>query len=126
MKVHDYHLRGYEVGDFGSVVALDLVYDYPAQPKCETRVRFSGVELYHFSHTTGTIIFGIEQIPLATLLDEQADFIRSAAHMQGVKGWKNDIETYSAYLLSAGVCAWEITSSIGFDGFVIARAIELA
>jgi len=31
MDFHDYHLRGYEVVEFGSVITLDLVYEYPGQ-----------------------------------------------------------------------------------------------
>jgi len=51
MDFHDYHLRGYEVAEFGSVITLDLVYEYPGQVVRKSRIRFEGVKLYHFVHT---------------------------------------------------------------------------
>jgi hypothetical protein len=123
MQTHDYHLRGYQVLDFGSTVTLDLVYDYPGLPKLESTVRFDSVELYMFSHTAGTILFGIEMVPLEAILSEHRKYIESAAVTQGVRGWHDGIESYRRYLTNAGAKGWEITSSIGFDGFVIAKSV---
>jgi hypothetical protein len=124
MRTHDYHLRGYEVLDSGSTIVLDLVYDYPGRPKHESRVRFNGVELYHFIHPTGAILFGIEAVPLDDIVDEHRVFIEAAAAMEGVRGWRDTMENYRSYIEKAGAAVWEITSSIGFDGFVIARSVE--
>ena len=52
MQFHDYRLRSYKVEEFGSLITLDLVYDYPGQTLGESQVRFHGVKLYHFVHTT--------------------------------------------------------------------------
>jgi hypothetical protein len=123
MRVHDYHLRGYQVLDFGSSIVLDLVYDYPGQPKQESTIRFSGVELHHFTHTAGAILFGFESVSIDDILKEHRALIESSAAMQGVRGWQDGIDNYRRYLHDKGAVAWEITSSIGFEGFVIAQSV---
>lgn len=124
MQVHDFHLRGYEVLDFGSTIVLDTVYDYPNEPKRETTVRFEGVELYKFRHTSGAIISDIEPVPLNQVIKRNGNFIRSAAANYGVKGWQSDLEQYADYLVTIGAHGWTVTSSVGFDGFVIARSVR--
>lgn len=70
MRFHDFHLSGYEGRQFGSEIVLHLVYDYPSSPREESHFRFADVELYHFVHTGGTVIFGIYEIPVSQILDE--------------------------------------------------------
>jgi len=124
VRVHDHHLRAYQVLEFGATVILDLIYDYPGQPKLESSVRFNGVELYHFVHATGSILYGIEDVSIDDILAERGGFIEATAHTHGVRGWRDGMENYRSYLKGAGARAWEITSSIGFDGFVIAQSVE--
>jgi hypothetical protein len=38
MQFHDYHLRSYEVSDFGRVITLDLVYEYPGRAVRESQI----------------------------------------------------------------------------------------
>ncbi len=123
MRVHDYHLRGYQVLDFGSSIVLDLVYDYPGHAKQESTIRFNGIELYHFTHTAGAILFGIEPVSVDDILKEHRALIESSAAMHGVRGWQDGIDNYRRYLQVKGAGAWEITSSIGFEGFVIAQSV---
>jgi len=123
MPLHDYHLRGYEVLDFGSTLILHAVYDYPSQPKRETRLRFDDVELYNFTHTGGSILYDVEAIPVSDLLQREAPFIEASAKMFGVKGWRESLDQYQAYLVEKGAKAWDISSSVGFEGFVIARSV---
>ena len=122
MQAHDFHLRGYQVLDFGATIVLDLVYDYAGQPKRERFFRFEGVELYHFFHTDGAIILDIESVSVDAMLEEHRALIERSAAMNGVRGWRDGIEGYRTYLQSRDAKAWEVTSSIGFDGFAIARA----
>ena len=65
MRCHDFHLSGYEVRQFGGEIVLHL--EVAGE---ESHVRFSEVELYHFVHTGGTIIFGIDEVPVSQILDE--------------------------------------------------------
>ena len=126
MRCHDYHLSGYDVRRFGAELVLHLVYDYPSSPREESHIRFSDVELYHFIHTGGTIIFDIDEVPLSQILDEFWDRILHWAHQHGgVPHWnRDDRPSYQAKLEKDGYQAWDISSSIGFTGFVIAKSIE--
>ena len=105
---------------------LHLVYDYPPTPTEDSHVRFADVELYHFVHTGGSILFGIDEVPVARILDQRWDEILRWAHRPGgVPNWdRDDRATYQAKLEAGGYKAWDIRSSIGFDGFVIAKSID--
>jgi hypothetical protein len=123
MDFHDYHLRGYEVAEFGSVITLDLVYEYPGQVVRKSRIRFEGVKLYHFVHTVGAIITDIEEVSLNGLVREHEASISAWSKEQGVADWRTDtdqlLEDWSALSLKA----WCIDSAIGFKGFVVATSV---
>jgi hypothetical protein len=123
MDFHDYRLRGYQVSHLGSVITLDLVYDYPQQPKRESMIRFEGVRLYHFVHSAVAIITDIDEEPLAEVLKEHATEIESWAVQQGVNDWRSGIAELISTYSEQGLRAWTINSAIGFVGFVIASAV---
>jgi hypothetical protein len=120
---HDYHLRGYQVSDFGSTLTLDLIYDYAGQPRRESTIIFADVRLYHFIHTGGAIITDIEEVPVTEQLDEVAGDLANWAKWHGIKGWGDDLDTYKADVAARDLRAWTIDSAIGFAGFVIARSV---
>ncbi len=79
-----------------------------------------------FVHSGGTIIFGIEEVPLSQILDQHwEDILHWATGRGGVPHWdRDDRASYQAKLEADGYKAWDISSSIGFEGFVIAKSIE--
>jgi hypothetical protein len=123
LKYHDYHLRGYSVSDFGSTVTLDLLYNYAGRPLKESVICFSGVALYHFTHTGGAIITDIEEVPVADQIDRISDHLVTWNKWYGVSGWRDTLENYKAHAAVEGLRAWTIDSAIGFSGFVIAKEI---
>ncbi len=120
MRCHDFHLSGYEVRQFGGEIVLHL--EVAGE---ESHVRFSEVELYHFVHTGGTIIFGIDEVPVSQILDEFWERILHWGKQHGgVPHWnRDDRASYQAKIEADGYKAWDISSSIGFAGFVIAKSI---
>ena len=120
MRCHDFHLSGYEVRQFGGEIVLHL--EVAGE---QSHVRFSEVELYHFVHTGGTIIFGIDEVPVSQILDEFWERILHWAKQHGgVPHWdRDDRASYQAKIEADGHKAWDISSSIGFAGFVIAKSI---
>jgi hypothetical protein len=44
--------------------------------------------------------------------------------MHGVRYWQSDIVTYIEKLKAMELRVWEITSAIGFYGFVIAKEVS--
>jgi hypothetical protein len=124
MRFHDFHLEGYEVSEFGAVVTLHLVFDYPGKPKEKSNIRFTGVTLYNFVHTSGAIIIDIEDWPVADFIRETGDKLTEWNHWYGLRGWKDSLSNYGAMLQSEGYKVWSITSAIGFYGFVVAKEVE--
>lgn len=120
MRCHDFHLSGYEVRQFGGEIVLHL--EVAGE---ESHIRFSEIELYHFAHTGGTIIFGIDEVPVSQILDESWERILHWAKQHGgVPHWdRDDRASYQAKIEADGYKAWDISSSIGFAGFVIAKSI---
>ena len=124
MRYHDFHLREYQVSDFGTRITLHLVYDHAGRPKEESHIEFSGVALYNFTHTGGAIITDIEESPLEDLIDEVGGALVDWHKQHGIAGWKNTLEDYRATLASAGHKAWRIDSAIGLGGFVVAMSVR--
>lgn len=126
MRCHDFHLTGYDVRQFGAEIVLHLLDDYPPRPAEQSHIRFGDVELYHFVHTGGTIIFGIDEVPVSQILDQFWErILHWATQYGGVPHWDGDDRaSYQQKLEADGLRAWEVSSSIGFSGFVIAKAIE--
>jgi hypothetical protein len=125
VRCHDFHLSGYDVRRFGAEVVLHLVYDYASSPREESHIQFTDVELYHFVHTGGTIIFGIDEVPVSQILDEFWErILHWAEQYGGVPHWdRDDRASYQQKLEADGLRAWEISSSVAFAGFVIATSI---
>lgn len=123
MKYHDYHLRGYSVDEFGETIVFDLVYDYPGRPIRQSKVQFSGVALYHFVHTAGSIITDIRSCPIETLLSEYSTQIPKWNQLQSVTDWNGSFAPYKQKLEEKGLSGWKIDSAIGFHGFILAKEI---
>lgn len=126
MRYHDFHLSGYEVQKFGAEIVLHLVYDYPPTPMEESHIRFIHVELYHFVQTGGSIILDIEEVDVSLILDQFWDqILHWACQYGGIPHWdRDDRNTYQAKLVADGYKAWDISSAIGFAGFVIAKSVQ--
>jgi hypothetical protein len=120
MRYHDFHLTGYEVRQFGAEIVLHLELSGE-----QSHIRFTDVALYHFDQAGGTIIFGVDEVPVSAILDAHWQRILQWANgIGGVPHWdRDDRNAYQAKLEAAGYRAWDISSSIGFTGFVIAKCI---
>ncbi len=124
MRFHDFHLQGYEVTDFGETITLHLTYPYPNRAGELSDIRFSEVVLYHFTHTSGAIITDIEEWPIEEFVRTMAGQLVEWNRLYGLRGLKNPISSYSEMLQSEGYQAWEISSAIGFYGFVVSKAVS--
>ena len=124
MTFHDWHLLGYSVTNGGTQITLHLTWDYPDQPVKFSDLRFSGVIAYHFMHTTGAIILDIEENDAGRFISEHADFFSLSAKSLGLRHWTGDIAAYTRDATARGLRAWTISSSIGFEGWIIAQNVE--
>jgi hypothetical protein len=126
MKFHDFHIQGYEVLDRGQVITFHLAYGYPGEETDESHITFSGVVLHHFIYSHGAIVTDIEEVSLSDLLRPIEAELVEWNRMYGVKHWEADLESYISKLGGMGLKAWEITSAIGFYGFVVAKEVASA
>ncbi len=99
-------------------VALDAPFEY-------TDVVFRGVFAYHFQQDTPTnIIFGIEEVAVTDILEKSQGLLDAGRpygwpHIEGSP--KPNLEVY---LSASDVRGFEISSSYGLDGWVLAQSME--
>ena len=124
MRYHDFHLRGYTVTESGRKIELHLAYDYPGRVEKDSRIEFTDVACYRFSHTEGAIITDIDEEPLPAFVKKEEAFLVSAAAQDGLRFWRDDASGYLRHLEEAGYHAWRLESAIGFSGFVVAKAVR--
>lgn len=123
MKYHDFTLQGYDVSDKGKSIILHLSLESKNSPSIKSDIRFCDVILYNFIHVSGSIITSIEEVNLSKCLTDKSTEILEWNRMFGVNQFKGSIEDYAIYLQDQNYKAWEITSAIGFYGFVIAQSV---
>jgi hypothetical protein len=124
MKFHDYHLESYKVSERGERIEFDLVYGYPGEETDDSQITFTGVALYNFINCNGTIITDIEEVSLKGFILSREKELAEWNRMHGVRYWQSDIVTYIEKLKAMELRVWEITSAIGFYGFVIAKEVS--
>ena len=123
MKLHDYHLENYKVLDRGGTIEFHLVYGYPGEETDESDITFHGVALYHFINSHGTIITDIEEVSLESYVLSIEKDLSEWNRMYGVKYWQSNVTAYIDKLKELDLKVWEITSAIGFYGFIIAKEV---
>lgn len=124
MRYHDFHLDGYTVRDSGGNLVLHLSLDSEHDGRVESRIEFTGVSVYHFVHTGGAILTEIVEMPVRELVKQEQAFLSEAAHKLGLRNWNQDLADFITCLEQQGLRAWGIGSAIGFEGFVVARAVS--
>ena len=125
MQYHDYHLKAYTVSEYGRKITLHLSYDYPNQAKRESYIEFSDVSAYHFVHTGGSIITGIEEVSVGNLLESHGHSLSGWWRLHGgYIYWNDDLMVYRSALEEKGYRGWIIDSAVGFAGFVMALNAE--
>lgn len=120
---HDFHLRGYTVGDYGGLIILDLISG--SEPERSTTLEFRGVESYRFLHTGGAIITYILKVPFMDAIRETgSDFVQDLRQHGGLTVAYDSNEEYGLHFAKEGLHTWLIHSAIGFIGMVVARSLE--
>jgi hypothetical protein len=121
---HDWGLEGYSVTDYGQTVTLHLLRTDLGPPITRLDTIFSGVALYHFVHTQGTIILDIIETLIENIFEEYGARITEWDRLHGVSKWPGSIIDYAAKLDEAGCVGWMIYSSLGFEGFIIGKSVS--
>jgi hypothetical protein len=84
---------------------------------------FEGVEGYHFENdASGNIIFSLECVSIEQLLAAYGSQIAGSYRQAGAPGpWAADLASAAQSLNAKGVQAFELSSSCGLSGWILAR-----
>lgn len=119
-SLRDNLLVSYEVSseDHRIVLRTECRRTVPVE---RTEVRFAGVEAYHFRDDAfGGAVIGLETVPVEKVLSEHRAEIAASAPRAGWR-WAADLETAADVLRAEQVQGFELTSSRGLSGWVLAR-----
>jgi hypothetical protein len=127
VSVHDNVLISYEVQCEARTIILRTEYRVKNEPTEFTNVIFNDVQGYHFRNDAfGNIIFGLEPVPVEEFLAEYGPEISESNRVAGSPGpWAASLDTASGHLRERGIQAFILSSSLGLDGWVLAREMSI-
>ena len=127
-NIHDRSLLEYRVDLANRRITLITL---PEEARSQIAIKplhtvFEGREGHHFDAVSSGVIFlDIEDIPLPDFLkSHQAEFDESAKMVGAPSWWRGSAEQAEEYLSAQSVHAFEINSSYGFSGWVLARYVH--
>ena len=126
---HDYHLTGYEVDGLRRELRLNLAWLYPddPEPRPPEQVVFHGVEDYFFEHDLGVnIIYAIEEIATLNHLQACEQQFRASARWGWPRFWRGEVSETIEQINAKGAKCFELSSSYGISGWVIAAGASVA
>jgi hypothetical protein len=127
-SIHDHSLLEYCVDLANRRVVLITLPEsariYPDTPARETV--FDGMESHHFGAVAASVIFlDIEESPLSEFLRaHELEFNEGARIVGAPAWWRGSVSAAEKYLVERDVHAFDITSSYGFDGWVLAASVR--
>ena len=123
ISIHDNHLISYCVLSNAKEIHLHTSFRHLGTPEY-TDVVFTDVVAYQFEYDSfGTILFDIVEVDPASIYNgDKARFLDGAKY--GWPGpWRNDEQALD-YLSQHGVKGFELQSSCGMSGWVLAQSMS--
>jgi len=121
ISVHDNHLVAYSVLAPEKKIVLQTEFR-DREPHEFTDIVFEDVLAYHFENDLfGTIIFDVAEVDLAALLKEHATMFEYGWRYGWPRGWESQKEEIGAFVRRLEMRAFELSSSYGMSGWVIAK-----
>jgi len=121
ISAHDNHIVSYTVLAKEKRIVLQTEFR-DQEPHEFTDVVFEEVLAYDFEHDLfGTIIHNVEEVDLATLLKEKAAMFEEGWRYGWPRGWEKEKEEIEAFVRRLEMRAFELSSSYGMSGWVLAK-----
>jgi hypothetical protein len=121
-SIHDNLLVGYEVDAEQRRIVLHTRFE-ERSPVEHTDVLFEGVSAYRFEGDNfENILFGIDEVPLAHLLSKERALFEQGKEYAWPGLWNTSMDASLTHLRAEGAKGFEISSSLGMNGWVIARS----
>jgi hypothetical protein len=127
-NIHDHSLLEYRVDLANRRIALitlpESARSLPNVPPVKTV--FEGREGHHFNRvSTGVVFLDIGEAPLVEFLKaHEIELDEGFKSVGAASWWDGSIEKARAYLIAGNVRAFEINSSYGFSGWVLATQVR--
>jgi hypothetical protein len=127
-NIHDHSLLEYRV-DLANrrITFITLPEEARSQPDVKPlHTMFEGREGHHFDAVSSGVIFlDIEEIPLREFLrSRQTEFDETFKMVGAPSWWRGSAEQAEKYLTAKSVRAFQINSSYGFSGWVLASHVH--
>ena len=124
--VHDNRIKGYRVDFEAQILTMNTIYYNHANETIEnTDVVFAGYLTHVFNHVTkDNIIFDIEEYPIHLFLEYEYELLKANKNY----GWPvfyNDENGLSEFLQSNQYKVFQISSSCGLCGWVLAKQMDI-
>lgn len=125
LRSHDFHLQEYSVNDKVKTITLLLCYDYPSTTEPDSTIQFKGVAFHHFIHTSPAIICDIGEVDPKHFYIENEKTLKNWAKRHAFTEVKiESLNTFLEDLLQRNLKVWQISSSLGFLGYVISEELQ--
>lgn len=124
-SIHDNQLIGYEVDCVRRHIVLHTRFA-DREPAELTDVIFEGVDAYDFEGDHfGSVLNDVTEVPIAHLVAEHQAQFEEGVRFMWPGPWNDSPESTIRHFESEGLKAFEIGSSYGFVGWVVARSLRL-
>jgi hypothetical protein len=103
-----------------------VLRDGPKEDAPIFQLVFSGVAAHQFEFPLmPSWVFGLDEIAPEELLVREWEKFQKGTHLTGWPGaWADSIEHARAYCSEHGLRGFDVESSYGFDGWVLAQSVE--
>jgi hypothetical protein len=124
--VHDSLLVAYSVSARSNEIVLSIDPHHGSAPR-PFSVRFSGVAAHQFVYPhLPSILFGIDELPTEQLLRDKWDSLVNGNRQNGWPGFPVEtLEKASEHLTRESLRAFEVSSSYGLSGWVLAKSLRV-
>lgn len=124
--LHNNHLFAYEVYSRARTIILRTEYAYGEQPSQQTDAIFEGVLDHHFQNPVlPSIILDVEEADTQGTITCNKELIDQGYQTSGWPSfWRDTVVGMVEAISEAGCKTFEISSSYGLNGWVVAKSCE--
>jgi len=122
-SIHDNFVTGYQVDIEAKLFRLRTQFRDNELTQI-TDVVFEGIEGYLFLDGLGGIVTDIMETTIDKILDQYAAYFERGEKYGWPGVWNRDRESVEIFVHEKDLKVFEITSAIGFDGFVFAKCMR--
>lgn len=123
---HDYHLNSYSVEGAKRQITFEVSWPYESSIDIKrASIVFTEVEGYFFEHDLGrNILYSISEESLENFLSQYAEHFEQEKKWGWPLFWRGSIGQTLEHLNGKHIKCFEISSSYGLSGWVLASKVE--